>query len=495
MGAVEDLVVEIFVPHSGTHGAYGEIATGYPVTAELILTAQHVLHPPPGRDPDRPIEVRWRWRGVAPTWHPVHEIAWEDPHWDLALLACTPTPDIDPRVATLGSARPSPNAAWYSLGFPRVGGKRDGDRRPFGMGGRLKAMLDEGGATPVLHLGEVTGPDNADDWKGASGSPVFVQRQLIGVIVAVPDNVRAKRLSAVPLWRLLRDCATFREKIGYRDLAVSRQAAQERLRRHLDTDNAKALRGALCAKLHLPSETPAVLAAALLETPLDEALDALDVVLKGLSAARQSVVRSVVADIVGELLPSLYDPAPSPEWERCPAALDPACLELPAALPTAGEVLMAGLRARPAYFRDLADRDRLPEPRDLLELPPEAGFDDGGAGFVRNVETDLAAQLGLDEEAALVENEADRDAMRDLVRDELDQRAQRRRQYYYMLLDADAATLPAGARAAVQTLKGHYDKLDFGVLALRRDLRTRGRERQRLWLLRELLPCAEEAST
>ncbi len=61
-----------FVPEANTNDEEGQIATGYPIARDRILIARPPLFPgPPGRYPDRLIEVRWRCRGVAPDWLPV----------------------------------------------------------------------------------------------------------------------------------------------------------------------------------------------------------------------------------------------------------------------------------------------------------------------------------------------------------------------------------------------------------------------------------------
>jgi hypothetical protein len=69
------------------------------------------------------------------------------------------------------------------------------------------------------------------------------------------------------------------------------------------------------------------------------------------------------------------------------------CVELPAGLVTAGEIIMAGVRARPVRFHPLADREGLPEPLDRLPSPPEAEFDRQGRAYLDNLEADFANKL------------------------------------------------------------------------------------------------------
>lgn len=101
----------------------------------------------------------------------------------------------------------------------------------------------------------------------------------------------------------------------------------------------------------------------------------------------------------------VYEPRTVAALARSAAEPEAFCLDLPAGLATAAEVIMAGLRMRPVHFRDLPDRDSLPVPRDLLDTPPDEGFNQDGTAFLRNVERDLAFRLGLEAEEGLVASE------------------------------------------------------------------------------------------
>ena len=66
----KNLIVEIFVPKRGSNGKKGEIATGYPIGRDLILTARHVLCD--DYDANFPIEIRWRYPEVDKSrWWPI----------------------------------------------------------------------------------------------------------------------------------------------------------------------------------------------------------------------------------------------------------------------------------------------------------------------------------------------------------------------------------------------------------------------------------------
>lgn len=64
----KSLLIAVFVPTTDEagkdfKGKRGELATGYPVGKDLILTARHVLDPDPPhyRDVCYPVKVRWHY--------------------------------------------------------------------------------------------------------------------------------------------------------------------------------------------------------------------------------------------------------------------------------------------------------------------------------------------------------------------------------------------------------------------------------------------------
>ena len=221
----KNLIVEIFVPERGTGGEEGEIATGYPVTRNLILTARHPLYSRVGRDGDYPIEVRWRYpQALAERWFPTRRVVWQSERWDLALLECE-LPDGVTGWGFISEQKPDDRMFWSSAGFPQVS-KKEGMRDAFPMKGTVFSMAD---IAERFDLEATAGPKVERDWKGASGSPVFVNWRIIGVIVSVPGRLEAARLQAVPIWRLLREDEGFRRTIGYEQ----GQDRQRKFRRQL----------------------------------------------------------------------------------------------------------------------------------------------------------------------------------------------------------------------------------------------------------------------
>jgi hypothetical protein len=70
-----------------------------------------------------------------------------------------------------------------------------------------------------FHLEVIAPTENLNDWQGASGSPVFVNERIIGVIANGPQGFNARRFEAVPLFRLLEN-QRFRELVGFDSLPV-----------------------------------------------------------------------------------------------------------------------------------------------------------------------------------------------------------------------------------------------------------------------------------
>jgi len=129
-------LAEIFVPQQGSGCKKGQIATGYAITQNLVLTARHPLFPEQGdpsqpkRAEDFPIEIRWRHPEVddpAKCWT-VRDIRWQGGKaYDVALLEC----DIPFKVREpvyLSDKRPQPPMRWESQGFPRVGGMKNTEK-------------------------------------------------------------------------------------------------------------------------------------------------------------------------------------------------------------------------------------------------------------------------------------------------------------------------------------------------------------------------------
>jgi len=180
---------------AGPRGASFSVGTGYFVTADLVLTASHVV-PEQGRTD---LEVRLEkddWRKAEPVWR--------DASLDAALLRITP-PLADTPEVTWVETDFDANVAWQSSGYPDAG-KVIQDDKPFwktvGLDGVVKAHGGGGQGPKELEL-TVDAPPKAAGWAGISGAPVFVGEFLAGFIKEVPESFEGGRLAATPAASLL----------------------------------------------------------------------------------------------------------------------------------------------------------------------------------------------------------------------------------------------------------------------------------------------------
>jgi hypothetical protein len=192
----KELLVQIFV-ESDENGE-GKFATGYPVADNLLITARHVLYPREGQPPKK-ISVRLyhsetrEWKDLDHT-----NIVWEGgDKYDVALLDCG---YIFHGYARLSNHIPrTTDEKWESEGFPDAG-RKDNNSKPVAMKGTIY------GAAPtqdLFELGVDNPPSEAGLWKGASGSPVFVGNEIVGIIHSYPDNFNGNRLNAIPIQKLM----------------------------------------------------------------------------------------------------------------------------------------------------------------------------------------------------------------------------------------------------------------------------------------------------
>lgn len=392
---IKEWIAEIFVPKHGTRGEKGEIATGYPVTRDLILTARHPLFPPdPGRDENRPIDLRWRHPAVLDKgWQAAGGIVWDSERWDLALLQFQLPQGISPCGSFLSERRPADDMEWVSVGFPRVGGKRDGVREPFHMKGTVFSMLE---TDRTFAIDATAGPPLEDDWKGASGSPVVVNWRILGIIVSVPEKLGAQRLRAVPMWRVLQEDPTFCEKVGYR----ARQARRDSVIRNVEQTLrpsfnaldalAKQLPGASDELKSKSSDEKAhYLAQRLLDAEVDEVIAACQAAHRALAG----VDAMAIADAVQIILPAVYDHGVVETVRGARGETAPALLTLPAFYPTVAEIIMAGVDGRETLFCPLEREDDFPKGKLNLPEPPEGGWDEDGRRAQKDLEKHLTRKF------------------------------------------------------------------------------------------------------
>ena len=181
---------------ASTSGDAGEsffVGTGYFVTANLVLTASHVV-------PEKNLtglEVRTerdgQWRSAA------LQAVWRDAALDAVLLHINLPLDAAPQVSGWRTDFED-DAIWQSSAYPEAG-KVSKEGKPtwktVGLDGTLHARGGGGQGPRELEL-TVNAPPPAEEWAGISGAPVFVGERLAGLIKEVPKSFQGGRLAAVP---------------------------------------------------------------------------------------------------------------------------------------------------------------------------------------------------------------------------------------------------------------------------------------------------------
>lgn len=375
------LIVTIFVPTSAGDGE-GEIATGFPVGKDLILTAGHLLSK--DRDPDLPIQMRWH-----AIQHRQHESA-DDSGWlsldedaivrpndetlDAVLLRC-PFPTSVKTWGELTYRRPNGKTHWESMGFPDAT-KRDDIREACDFDGECYRPSHRADYFQVM---DKAGPDTETAWKGASGMPIYAEDRVYGIAKSVPRNFRAKRLNCTPAWRIL-DQENFRAELGIDDRNVVLQSVTKALTQHLyDAVAIDAFLSALSKRSNyeLPKDglEKSEKATKLIELMLKQ-VDIL-VVFLGLREGHKALLDAGARESAQELqalawilAPILMDRSLTAHAE---GQLGSALVELPVGTVTVAELIMAGLDNRSAMFMPRKSDDDLLQGALLIQAQPEGG--------------------------------------------------------------------------------------------------------------------------
>ena len=283
----KSLIVAVFVPTTDAartdhKGCEGTIATGYPVAPDLVLTARHLFHPesPVLRDPRYPVKVRWHYHRQHPDadsqgWIPLapdeDAMVWRGTaDLDAVLLRC-PRPQGALGWGIVSEEPPTDDMPWVSEGFPRAT-VYDALRDPCAFAGKC---FSKAPGEYYFELDARAPPEAEEDWRGASGMPIFVGRRILGVAQRVPKKFGSERLHATPCRKLLAD-QRFRDALGFDDWQGRLDQVQSELAGVLTPAAAAALAAALgiTADLagHKPPEHTARVAQQLLETDIRRAI-------------------------------------------------------------------------------------------------------------------------------------------------------------------------------------------------------------------------------
>lgn len=198
----------------GTTDTYHSVGSGYLIAPRLVLTARHVLVNRATGEPWPEIRVRvgHPCGSEAPRFRA--ELLWHHPEGlDIALVRVERAADVGGSVRW---GRPVGRAPlrYEGLGFPRAtaGSTRDpehlrGVLPPLSGSGQYY-VLDQGPA-PAL------GVDGEKAWGGASGTAVFCDDHLVGVVVHDDRPFENRRLRAIPARAFAEDSGFAAHLAGY----------------------------------------------------------------------------------------------------------------------------------------------------------------------------------------------------------------------------------------------------------------------------------------
>ncbi len=380
----KSLLVAVFVPttdavgtdHKGREGA---IATAYPVAPDLILTARHLFHPDPPafRDQRYPVKVRWHYYRQHPDadphgWIPLPEDAMIWPgtaELDAVLLRC-PRPPGAVGWGIVSEEPPTDDMNWVSEGFPRASAY-DALRSPSSFAG---ACFSKAAGEHYFELSALAPPEAEEDWRGASGMPIFVGRRILGVAQRVPMKFGAERLHATPCRKLIAD-PQFRDALGFDDRQAQIAEVRRKLTKHLAAASVTSLAQALEAEEQLtglePADQAQALARCLLESDIRLAIDALRRAHRQLVEESGQEVAASLVEAARLVVPSLFDQG---VIRHAKGAQDLALVPLPAGTRTVAEIIMAGVDGREARFRARESEDDQPAGELNLPLHPEGGI-------------------------------------------------------------------------------------------------------------------------
>lgn len=395
----KNLLVEIFVPTTAGDGT-GRIGTGYPIAKDRILTARHVLFP---EDLNSAVDFEIRWHHLrdsgkpAGQWQAVRrdQIVWPGaPELDAAVIEFT-FPEEVAGWRSLSARNHATGMSWESEGLPDVGKRDDQTRVAVPMRGGTYKRADP---AKECWLDVTAPPQVATDWQGASGSPVFVLSQIVGIIIEVPPGFSG-RLTALPASRLL-DEPDFCAAIGNQQ-ADDRHARIKQVLEATRAVSTLAIGALECCVFSEPEQRlwrdPV--------SPVEELareMGRYDATLlmhharkaiRGLKDGYPQDARSI-GDLVQRLLPLLYDRTTVAAVREKVGDSNAILIGFPVATRFVAEVVMAGADGREARYRPPQGNQEL-EGKLSLPLTPNSGFDPKGERRVEDFREHLRRKLAV----------------------------------------------------------------------------------------------------
>jgi hypothetical protein len=192
------LIIARVISKDGTET--NKTGTGYLITKNLVLTANHVY---PDSD-NVTIRVRLhsggKWIDADSTPY------WENIELDALLIRIKEDVEID-SVIWQEESFPD-DQEWDSIGYPDAAIIHAEDQLSYTSKGLKGTLYAEGGGGQTsikkLDLSVEAPPTPPDKWKGVSGAPVFVGEKLAGILRSLPAHFN-DRLEGIPSYELLKD--------------------------------------------------------------------------------------------------------------------------------------------------------------------------------------------------------------------------------------------------------------------------------------------------
>jgi hypothetical protein len=198
------------------YAADGSVGSGYLINRSLVLTAGHVV---------RQAQAAEVWLCGTRRYHPA-KIVWRSSDQLDAGLLRLETPPTDnlgmaPRFGRFGRHEA---VDWECTGFPDAARVQKGHAILCEAVGAFGVITAGGGLVRGLLELTVHGwPRCPEGWEGLSGACVFAQCHAVGLMRELPPDFAGRRLTAVPMERILEACSGVldeQELRGQAELAV-----------------------------------------------------------------------------------------------------------------------------------------------------------------------------------------------------------------------------------------------------------------------------------
>ena len=358
------------------------------------MTARHVVRPeaPRARDADKPIILTWVYLDNLQQNLADSSICWESEKFDVCVLACDVPSGAVPKQPS--RMEPPHGKSWGSEGFAQVGRTKSA-RSPVPLQGRTYTQEP---CADRFELGIDDKTSLKGGWKGASGSPVFVDDQLIGVITDCPLNFDQGRFKASATFRLYEDPRLVELLIsGERNayLLELEKLIQAELARSPD---ALAALAAAAGYDHQKRPTPATLSQFLLhEANIGKTVSAFRKAHEALGAANVLAdQQNALLRIINRTIPAIVLPDAVETIRRLRHEPGEAVISLAAFQLTVAEFLMSGADRRPLAFDATTRRKKTDWPRGSFYLSDrlECGPEDSADHYEQAVRKVLEAEYG-----------------------------------------------------------------------------------------------------